>query len=181
MEKDELSCQKKLRNEVIQLEDTLAQVRKEYEMLRNEFEQNMAQNDQTVPINKEITQITKTLMSNNSHLKTELSRHKRKLKEAQCEILKVSASIAAFYQICLSGSQLTRHHIIMQPFKRLLAVAFVLKVLSEVTLSAFQTFRRFKSIRLIGFKSFICQKGDENNRFKSPRLMKRRENQFSTK
>ena len=28
-------------------------------------------------------------MSNNSHLKTELSRHKRKLKDAQCEIIKV--------------------------------------------------------------------------------------------
>ena len=36
---DELGLQKKLRTEVIQLEDTLAQVRKEYEMLRIEFEQ----------------------------------------------------------------------------------------------------------------------------------------------
>lgn len=38
--------QKKLRTEVIQLEDTLAQVRKEYEMLRIEFEQNLAANEQ---------------------------------------------------------------------------------------------------------------------------------------
>eukprot|EP00069_Balaena_mysticetus_P002963 bmy_00740T0 len=36
MESDELGLQKKLRTEVIQLEDTLAQVRKEYEMLRIE-------------------------------------------------------------------------------------------------------------------------------------------------
>lgn len=43
---DELSLQKKLRTEVIQLEDTLAQVRKEYEMLRIEFEQNLAANEQ---------------------------------------------------------------------------------------------------------------------------------------
>ena len=43
---DELACQKKLRTEVIQLEDTLAQVRKEYEMLRIEFEQNLAANEQ---------------------------------------------------------------------------------------------------------------------------------------
>lgn len=43
---DELSFQKKLRTEVIQLEDTLAQVRKEYEMLRIEFEQNLAANEQ---------------------------------------------------------------------------------------------------------------------------------------
>lgn len=41
-----MSLQKKLRTEVIQLEDTLAQVRKEYEMLRIEFEQNLAANEQ---------------------------------------------------------------------------------------------------------------------------------------
>ncbi|XP_025924858.1 E3 ubiquitin-protein ligase BRE1B-like, partial [Apteryx rowi] len=46
MESDELNLQKKLRTEVIQLEDTLAQVRKEYEMLRIEFEQNLAANEQ---------------------------------------------------------------------------------------------------------------------------------------
>ena len=44
---DELTCQKKLRTELIQLEDTLAQVRKEYEMLRIEFEQTLAANEQT--------------------------------------------------------------------------------------------------------------------------------------
>lgn len=41
-----MGLQKKLRTEVIQLEDTLAQVRKEYEMLRIEFEQNLAANEQ---------------------------------------------------------------------------------------------------------------------------------------
>lgn len=46
IQSDELSLQKKLRTEVIQLEDTLAQVRKEYEMLRIEFEQNLAANEQ---------------------------------------------------------------------------------------------------------------------------------------
>lgn len=46
VQSDELSVQKKLRTEVIQLEDTLAQVRKEYEMLRIEFEQNLAANEQ---------------------------------------------------------------------------------------------------------------------------------------
>lgn len=46
IQSDELSVQKKLRTEVIQLEDTLAQVRKEYEMLRIEFEQNLAANEQ---------------------------------------------------------------------------------------------------------------------------------------
>ena len=47
MESEELLAQKKLRTEVIQLEDMLAQVRKEYEMLRIEFEQNLAANEQT--------------------------------------------------------------------------------------------------------------------------------------
>lgn len=41
-----MSLHKKLRTEVIQLEDTLAQVRKEYEMLRIEFEQTLAANEQ---------------------------------------------------------------------------------------------------------------------------------------
>ena len=44
---DELACQKKLRTEVIQLEDQLSQVRREYEMLRIEFEQTLAANEQT--------------------------------------------------------------------------------------------------------------------------------------
>ena len=44
---DELACQKKLRTELIQLEDQLSQVRREYEMLRIEFEQTLAANEQT--------------------------------------------------------------------------------------------------------------------------------------
>lgn len=43
---DEVSLQRKVRTEVFQLEDTLAQVRKEYEMLRIEFEQTLAANEQ---------------------------------------------------------------------------------------------------------------------------------------
>ena len=44
---DELMCQKKLRSDVSQLEDQLAQVRREYELLRMEFEQTLAANEQT--------------------------------------------------------------------------------------------------------------------------------------
>ena len=44
---DELQCQKKLRTEVIQLEDDLSRVRREYDMLRIEFEQTIAANEQT--------------------------------------------------------------------------------------------------------------------------------------
>lgn len=62
IQSDELSLQKKLRTEVIQLEDTLAQVRKEYEMLRIEFEQNLAANEQAgicsaLPFSQEVWRI----------------------------------------------------------------------------------------------------------------------------
>ena len=43
---DELEGQKQMRTEMIQVEDNLAQTRKEYDMLRIEFEQAMAANDQ---------------------------------------------------------------------------------------------------------------------------------------
>lgn len=65
LQSDELSLQKKLRTEVIQLEDTLAQVRKEYEMLRIEFEQNLAANEQAgtlkpSPVSKSLKEDGKT-------------------------------------------------------------------------------------------------------------------------
>ena len=65
MESEELMTQKKLRTEVIQLEDMLAQVRKEYEMLRIEFEQNLAANEQTGPINKEMRNLIQSLQTHN--------------------------------------------------------------------------------------------------------------------
>ena len=89
MESEELLAQKKLRTEVIQLEDMLAQVRKEYEMLRIEFEQNLAANEQTGPINKEMRNLITSLQTHNVQLKGEVSRHKRKAKEAQSEIAKL--------------------------------------------------------------------------------------------
>ena len=44
---EELAAQKKLRTEMIQMEDGHAQVRREYEMLRMEFEQTLTANEQT--------------------------------------------------------------------------------------------------------------------------------------
>lgn len=46
MQNDEVALQRKVRTEVFTLEDTLAQVKKEYEMLRIEFEQTLAANEQ---------------------------------------------------------------------------------------------------------------------------------------
>ncbi|XP_061665594.1 E3 ubiquitin-protein ligase BRE1B-like isoform X2 [Syngnathoides biaculeatus] len=89
MESDELSLQKKLRTEVIQLEDTLAQVRKEYEMLRIEFEQNLAANEQAGPINREMRHLISSLQNHNLQLKGDVQRFKRKLRETQVEINKL--------------------------------------------------------------------------------------------
>lgn len=89
MESEELMTQKKLRTEVIQLEDMLAQVRKEYEMLRIEFEQNLAANEQTGPINKEMRNLIQSLQTHNVQLKGEVARYKRKCKEGNLEIVKL--------------------------------------------------------------------------------------------
>lgn len=93
MESEELLAQKKLRTEVIQLEDTLSQVRKEYEMLRIEFEQNLAANEQTGPINKEMRNLITSLQTHNVQLKGEVARYKRKYKEANADFLKVKRDL----------------------------------------------------------------------------------------
>merc|ERR1719357_1318311 len=89
MESEELLAQKKLRTEVIQLEDMLAQVRKEYEMLRIEFEQNLAANEQTGPINKEMRNLITSLQTHNVQLKGEVARYKRKFREKEVETAKL--------------------------------------------------------------------------------------------
>ncbi|XP_018027488.1 E3 ubiquitin-protein ligase Bre1-like [Hyalella azteca] len=89
MESEELLSQKKLRTEVIQLEDMLAQLRKEYEMLRIEFEQNLAANEQTGPINREMRHLITSLQNHISQLKGEIARYKRKYKESSAEVNKL--------------------------------------------------------------------------------------------
>ncbi|XP_075698401.1 E3 ubiquitin-protein ligase BRE1A isoform X2 [Rhinoderma darwinii] len=94
IERDEVSLQKKVRTEVIQLEDTLAQVRKEYEMLRIEFEQTLAANEQAVlggPINREMRHLISSLQNHNHQLKGEVLRYKRRLREIQVDINKIRA------------------------------------------------------------------------------------------
>lgn len=93
MESEELMAQKKLRTEVIQLEDLLAQLRKEYEMLRIEFEQNLAANEQTGPINREMRHLITSLQNHNQQLKGEVHRYKRKYKDANSEIPKLKKQI----------------------------------------------------------------------------------------
>ncbi|MEJ1276941.1 hypothetical protein NN561_007853 [Cricetulus griseus] len=83
IERDEVSLHKKLRTEVIQLEDTLAQVRKEYEMLRIEFEQTLAANEQAGPINREMRHLISSLQNHNHQLKGEVL---RKAQESQKEM-----------------------------------------------------------------------------------------------
>lgn len=93
MESEELIAQKKLRQEVMQLEDVLAQLRKEYEMLRIEFEQNLAANEQTGPINREMRHLITSLQNNTQQLKGEVHRYKRKYKDANAEIPKLRKEI----------------------------------------------------------------------------------------
>ncbi len=89
MQSEELLVQKKLRTEVIQLEDMLSQVRKEYEMLRIEFEQNLAANEQTGPINREMRHLITSLQNHNQQLKGDAQRYRRKYKEIFNDITKV--------------------------------------------------------------------------------------------
>lgn len=93
MESEELNAQKKMRNEMIQMEDVLAQIRKEYEMLRIEFEQNMAANEQTAPINREMRHLITSLQNHNGQLKGEVARYKRKYKDATTENVKLRKEV----------------------------------------------------------------------------------------
>ncbi|MCJ8733810.1 hypothetical protein PDJAM_G00227900 [Pangasius djambal] len=92
MENDEVSLQRKVRTEVIQLEDTLAQVRKEYEMLRIEFEQTLAANEQAGPINREMRHLISTLQTHNQQMKGEVVKFKLRLREAQQELNQLRAA-----------------------------------------------------------------------------------------
>ncbi|XP_038215408.1 E3 ubiquitin-protein ligase Bre1 [Zerene cesonia] len=89
MESEELARQKALRSEMIQLEDILGQLRKEYEMLRIEFEQNLAANEQTGPINREMRHLITSLQNHNQQLKGEVHRYKRKYKDTSQELNKL--------------------------------------------------------------------------------------------
>ncbi|XP_061786627.1 E3 ubiquitin-protein ligase BRE1A [Nerophis lumbriciformis] len=92
MENDEVTLQRKVRTEVFQLEDTLAQVRKEYEMLRIEFEQTLAANEQAGPINREMRHLISTLQTHNQQMKGEVVKFKLRLRETQAELNQICVS-----------------------------------------------------------------------------------------
>ncbi|XP_021696559.1 E3 ubiquitin-protein ligase Bre1 isoform X1 [Aedes aegypti] len=89
MESEELIAQKRVRSDMIQMEDVLSQIRKEYEMLRIEFEQNMAANEQTAPINREMRHLITSLQNHNGQLKGEVQRYKKKYKEVSADNVKL--------------------------------------------------------------------------------------------
>ncbi|XP_055611079.1 E3 ubiquitin-protein ligase Bre1 isoform X2 [Uranotaenia lowii] len=89
MESEELIAQKRVRSDMIQMEDVLSQIRKEYEMLRIEFEQNMAANEQTAPINREMRHLISSLQNHNGQLKGEVQRYKKKYKEVSGDNVKL--------------------------------------------------------------------------------------------
>ncbi|KAJ0002478.1 hypothetical protein NQD34_007627 [Periophthalmus magnuspinnatus] len=92
LQNDEVTLQRKVRTEVFQLEDTLAQVRKEYEMLRIEFEQTLAANEQAGPINREMRHLISTLQTHNQQMKGEVVKYKLRLRESQAELSQVRTS-----------------------------------------------------------------------------------------
>uniref|UniRef100_H2YL12 E3 ubiquitin protein ligase n=1 Tax=Ciona savignyi TaxID=51511 RepID=H2YL12_CIOSA len=102
MECDELQTQTKLRNELIQLEDTLAKVRHDYEALHTELEQNLAASEQAGPVNREMRHLINSLQNHNRQLKGEIQRYKRKIKDLQNELAKVSNCGYAI-QMCRCG------------------------------------------------------------------------------
>lgn len=86
METEELVTQKRLRTELLQMDDVNSQLRKEYEMLRMEFEQNLVANEQTGPINREMRHLITSLQDHNLQLKSDVHRYKRKYKELSNEL-----------------------------------------------------------------------------------------------
>jgi ABC-type phosphate transport system auxiliary subunit len=66
-------------------------------MLRIEFEQNLAANEQTGPINREMRHLITSLQNHNQQLKGEVHRYKRKYKDANGEIPKVSIKHFMFF------------------------------------------------------------------------------------
>ncbi|ESO00725.1 hypothetical protein HELRODRAFT_192589 [Helobdella robusta] len=95
MELEELAMQKKLRKEMIEMEDLHAQVCREHDNLRMEFEQTLAANEQTGPINREMRNLISSLKTHNEQLKGEVQRYKRKLKEAYDDVEKLKQEVAA--------------------------------------------------------------------------------------
>lgn len=93
MEGEELMAQKQLRGEMVQLEDQLSQVRREYEMLRVEFEQNLAANEQSGPLNKEMRQLLAGFKMQNQTLKADAIRFKRKWREAVSLVAKTQKEL----------------------------------------------------------------------------------------
>jgi len=77
---------------MIQLEDMIGVVRKEYEILRLEFEQNLAAHEQTGPINREMRHLINSLQNHNNQLKGDSHRYKKKYKDLCTENAKVSSS-----------------------------------------------------------------------------------------
>lgn len=89
--------QKRLRTELLQMDDMNSQLRKEYEMLRMEFEQNLVANEQTGPINREMRHLITSLQDHNIQLKSDVHRYKRKYKELSAELGKVSKLFFNFF------------------------------------------------------------------------------------
>ena len=66
------------------------QARNDYDLLHSELKQNLAANEQAGPVNREMRHMINSLRNQNFQLKSEGQRYKKKCKEFQNEINKVS-------------------------------------------------------------------------------------------
>lgn len=109
LESEELVTQKKLRTDILQAEDRIAQLCKEYEMLKVEYEQTVVANEQSGPLNREMRHLINSLQSHNSQLKNEAHRYKRKYKEANMECVKLKKEIEDLkYKLYYQSTQSSR-------------------------------------------------------------------------
>ncbi|CAD5122519.1 DgyrCDS10941 [Dimorphilus gyrociliatus] len=86
MESEELQYQKKMRTEMMNLEEQVCIVRKDNELLKQQNEQISASTEQLGPINREMRQLISQLRTHSDQQKTEIARYKKKVRELQYRI-----------------------------------------------------------------------------------------------
>lgn len=88
IEVEEDAAQKKVRQELIAKEETLATLKKDYEVLHFKFTRYLAANEQTGPSNKELRNMISSLQAQNALLKNEVTRGKKRTSELAVQIAK---------------------------------------------------------------------------------------------
>lgn len=88
IEVEEDAAQKKMKQEVIAKEETLANMKKDYEVLQFKFQRYLAANEQTGPSNKEMRNMISSLQAQNTLLKNDVGRGKKKVADLLQQVSK---------------------------------------------------------------------------------------------